>query len=228
MGPTPGTTGGPRGHEGPQEAPGAQERLAAPTTPRKSSRRLPTISVNWLDRPVILPPGRARLATRPVPRGSATATKTIGMTDVACFAARTGGVPVATMTSTKFLKRAQSSASSHGGKCSLQTRRRSSTYRLSCVRELISITRVQTRSTRDHRPMLGDYGWSCGSWSLYSATGNIPMALSEAIIATYMTIHIGPIPRFTQWENCRLPARSSGRERKSCGCGFQATKARVR
>jgi hypothetical protein len=75
-------------------------------------------------------------------------------------------------------------------KCSLQTRRRSSTYRLSCVRELISITRVRTRSTRDHRPMLGDYALSCGSWSLYSATGNIPMALSEAIIATYMTIHM--------------------------------------
>jgi hypothetical protein len=71
-----------------------------------------------------------------------------------------------------------------------ETRRRSSTYRLSCVRELISITRVHTRSTRDHRPMLGDYAWSCGSWSLYSATGNIPMALSEAIIATYMTIHM--------------------------------------
>ena len=89
---------------------------------------------------------------------------------------------------------AQSSASSHGGKCSLQTRRRSSTYRLSCVRELISITRVHTRSTRDHRPMLGDYAWSCGSWSLYSATGNIPMALSEAIIATYMTIHMARSP----------------------------------
>src|SRR5262249_30789947 len=37
----------------------------------------------------------------------------------------------------------------------------------------------------------------------------------------------GPIPRFTQWE-LRLLARSSGRERKSCGCGFPATKARVR
>ena len=37
----------------------------------------------------------------------------------------------------------------------------------------------------------------------------------------------GPIPQFTQWE-LRLLARSSGRVRKSCGCGFQATKARVR
>jgi hypothetical protein len=38
--------------------------------------------------------------------------------------------------------------------------------------------------------MLGDYASSCGSWSLYSATGTIPMALSEAIIATYITIHM--------------------------------------
>ena len=89
---------------------------------------------------------------------------------------------------------AQSLASSHGGKCSLHTRRRSSTYRLSCVRDLISITRVHTRSTRDRRPLLGDYAWSCGSWSLYCATGNIPMALSEAIIATYMTIHMARSP----------------------------------
>jgi hypothetical protein len=42
--------------------------------------------------------------------------------------------------------------------------------------------------------MLGDYASSCGSWSLYCATGNIPMALSEAIIATYMTIHMARSP----------------------------------
>ena len=42
--------------------------------------------------------------------------------------------------------------------------------------------------------MLGDYASSCGSWSLYSATDNIPMALSEAIIATYMTIHMARSP----------------------------------
>src|SRR5262249_9965555 len=61
---------------------------------------------------------------------------------------------------------AQSLASSHGGKCSLHTRRRSSTYRL-ILRARIAITRVHTRSTRDRRPLLGDYAWSCGSWSLY-------------------------------------------------------------
>ena len=55
-----------------------------------------------------LPPGRARLATRPVPTGSAATAKTIGMTDVACFAARTAAVPAVTMTST--LSRTNSAA----------------------------------------------------------------------------------------------------------------------
>jgi hypothetical protein len=59
--------------------------------------------------------------------------------------------------------------------------------------------------------MLGDYASSCGSWSLYSATGNIPMALSEAIIATYHDDPHGPIPRFTQWGNCvSLPGVPGG------------------
>ena len=40
--------------------------------------------------PVTLPPGRARLATRPTRTGSATAMKTMGMVDVAFFAARLG------------------------------------------------------------------------------------------------------------------------------------------
>jgi hypothetical protein len=54
---------------------------------------------DWFARPVTLPPGRARLATRPVPTGSDTAANTIGMTAVACFAARVGGVADVTMTS---------------------------------------------------------------------------------------------------------------------------------
>jgi hypothetical protein len=70
------------------------------TTSRKSSSRFPARSVNWTDRPVTLPPGRARLATSPLPTGSAAAPKTIGMTDVACFAARTGSAECVQMTST--------------------------------------------------------------------------------------------------------------------------------
>jgi hypothetical protein len=36
---------------------------------------------------------RARLATRPTPTGSPAVAKTMGMTDVACFAAIVAGVP---------------------------------------------------------------------------------------------------------------------------------------
>ena len=41
----------------------------------------------------MLPPGRARLATSPVPTGSLASPNTIGMIDVACFAAMTFRVP---------------------------------------------------------------------------------------------------------------------------------------
>ena len=41
-----------------------------------------------LDNPVALPPGRARLVTSPLPTGSATEAKTMGMVLVACLAAR--------------------------------------------------------------------------------------------------------------------------------------------
>ena len=75
-------------------------RRRAGTTSRKSWSRLPARSVCWSDRPVTLPPGRAKLATRPVPTGSPAPATTIGMTDVACFAARTFTVPPVTMTST--------------------------------------------------------------------------------------------------------------------------------
>src|SRR5262245_18012212 len=78
------------------------------TTSRKISTRLEAVSGSWPDRPVTLPPGRARLATRPAPTGSFAAAITIGMTDVACFAAMTAGVVGATMIST--LSRANSAA----------------------------------------------------------------------------------------------------------------------
>ena len=46
-----------------------------------------------------LPPGRVRLATRPLPTGSPAVANTIGITDVACLAAMTVGVLWVTMTS---------------------------------------------------------------------------------------------------------------------------------
>src|SRR5262245_59693136 len=56
----------------------------------------------------MLPPGRARLATRPLPTGSPAVAKTMGMIDVACFVARVCGVPDVTMTLT--LSRTNSAA----------------------------------------------------------------------------------------------------------------------
>ena len=69
-------------------------------TSRNSSNRLPAISVVWSDRPVTLPPGRARPATRPVPTGSPATANTMGMADVACLVAMTSAFPDVTMTST--------------------------------------------------------------------------------------------------------------------------------
>ena len=79
------------------------------TSSRKSSSRLAAISLCWSDRPVTLPPGRAKLATKPLPTGSVATANTMGMTDVACFAGMTAA-PNVTMTST--FKRTKSVASS--------------------------------------------------------------------------------------------------------------------
>ena len=49
--------------------------------------RLPTISVFIMLGPVTLPPGRARLATRPRPTGSPSSAITMGIVEVASFAA---------------------------------------------------------------------------------------------------------------------------------------------
>ena len=63
-----------------------------------------------LENPVTLPPGRARLATRPSPTGSPAFAITMGMEVVAFFAANADGPDVATIRST--LRRTKSAASS--------------------------------------------------------------------------------------------------------------------
>ena len=67
-------------------------------------------SVPKLEKPVTLPPGRARLATKPAPTGSAEFVITMGMVVVALFAANAGGVAETTIRST--LRRTRSAASS--------------------------------------------------------------------------------------------------------------------
>ena len=72
-------------------------------------------SVAKLDNPVTLPPGRARLAAKPAPTGSAAFVITMGMVVVAPFAANACGSPVVTIKST--LRRTRSAASSGRRSC---------------------------------------------------------------------------------------------------------------
>jgi hypothetical protein len=57
------------------------------------SSHFPAKECSKIVKPVMLPPGRARLCTSPARTGSPTRTMTIGMVDVAALAARLAGVP---------------------------------------------------------------------------------------------------------------------------------------
>jgi hypothetical protein len=67
-----------------------RERLG--TASLRSCRRLPVTSVLWTVTPVMLPPGRARLATKPVATGSLAITMTMGIDVVALCAAAMRGL----------------------------------------------------------------------------------------------------------------------------------------
>src|SRR5262249_61679380 len=76
-------------------------RAAAGTTPRRISNRLAASSPARKLIPVMLPPGRARLATRPNLTGSSATRKATGMVVVAALAANDEGIPpVAAITAT--------------------------------------------------------------------------------------------------------------------------------
>ena len=64
---------------------------------RSRSKRLPASSGPIPDIPVIFPPGRARLATKPVPTGLLPRFMTMGIDGVASLAASTSGVDRATI-----------------------------------------------------------------------------------------------------------------------------------
>ena len=126
------------------------------------------------------------------------------------------------------LRSAQSSASSHGGKCSLQTRRRSSTL------PPILRARIDLYNSRSHAidarspPDVGRLRVVVLQLVPVLRHRQHPHGAERG---NHRDIHDdphGPIPRFHTVRELRLLARSCRRERKSCGCGFQATKARVR
>ena len=59
-----------------------------------SSSHFPLMRYSKIVKPVALPPGRARLSTKPAPTGSMTTTNTIGTVRVACSSGATVAVPV--------------------------------------------------------------------------------------------------------------------------------------
>ena len=64
-----------------------------------SSSHFPLIPYSTFMNPVVLPPGRAKLSTKPAPTGSVTIANTIGTVRVACCIGPTVGPPAAKMTS---------------------------------------------------------------------------------------------------------------------------------
>ena len=86
--------------------------IAAELMPAQHRRTFGAIYAMML-MPVTLPPGRARVATTPAPTGSPRAGKTIGIVELALFAARTErGLPPATIKSTLRPTRSVASAGS--------------------------------------------------------------------------------------------------------------------
>src|SRR5947209_3205005 len=83
---------------------------AAGTSCRASSSRFPVISDVNKFRPVALPPGRLRLATRPNLTGSSPPRKTIGIVVVAALAASAEVVPVVAITATERCTKSDASA----------------------------------------------------------------------------------------------------------------------
>jgi hypothetical protein len=73
----------------------------------RSSSRFPPSSGAMKVNPVMFPPGRARLATSPLPTGSAIGLKTMGIVLVARFAARAEGVASAKSRSTRRRTRSE-------------------------------------------------------------------------------------------------------------------------
>ena len=79
-------------------------------TSRSNCNRFGTRSTFKVAMPVRLPPGRLRLATRPIATGSVPTEKTMGMVVVAAFAARVAERPLVIITATRRRTRSAASA----------------------------------------------------------------------------------------------------------------------
>ena len=109
------------------EVPKTATRESPGTISFKSSSRFPLLSGARVDKPVIFPPGRDKLATKPVPTGSSSWVMTMGTVVVAFLAGRVAASPPVTMTSTF---RRTSSAASAGSRSKFPSLPRHSMIRL--------------------------------------------------------------------------------------------------
>ena len=145
-------------------------------SPTRASLRTASLSISSLlvfsstaklDSPVTLPPGRARLATKPDPTGSPAFAITMGMVVVALLAALAGGSPVVTIKST--LRRTRSAASS-GSRSAFSSENR---YSMAIFFPLIHpslLSSCRNASTRTALPEAVLYpGNLCGGFSLTAA-----------------------------------------------------------
>ena len=120
-----------------------------------------------LESPVTLPPGRARLATKPAPTGSAALVITMGMVVVALFAANAAVPPVTTIRST--LRRTKSAASSGRRSFFCSANRYSMVIFFPSIHpSLLSSCRNASRGPRYRKQCL-DPGNLCGRFSLPAA-----------------------------------------------------------
>src|SRR5262249_1881760 len=180
------------------------------TSSRSRSSRLPARSVDRTDSPVTLPPGRARLATSPLPTGSPATENTIGIVAVACFAATISGVPEVTIIST--LRRANSAAISAARSLRPSIQR----YSITTVRPSIQET-SRSRSTKAAIRLASAAGVP---WPMYPMTGSLPGCCARATSG-----HPAAAPPSSVMNERRFIIRSPRRP-QPCLCDFRVPKNR--
>src|SRR5215831_10190046 len=143
-----------------------------------------------LDSPLTLPPGRARLATKPAPTGSGKLVITMGMVLLAPFATNGVGPPEATIRST--LRRTRSAASS-GSRSSFCSANRYSMVMffpsihpslLSSCRNASKLTAPPEAVVFSRKPMRGTFPVCCASASETFAKKSV--ASSQRMILFFM------------------------------------------
>jgi hypothetical protein len=153
---------------------------------------LPPVSRFWLERPVILWPGRARFDTKPDPIGSATPIMTIGIESVLSATARVDCEPPAMITSGRSATSSVASSRKRSGRPSVE---RSSRTRLRPSTQ----PRSRSASTQACQP-----GTAAGSSTATRATGDC----ARAAIGQPRAAPQSELMRSRRFRSCRRPPAS--------------------